>query len=95
LLAQETVDGSEVYAIAGRPEPTSGHGQSMTVAPDRAAAAGRSLAHAAGQAAPNPPASAPASAPAAAPPAGGAASAAAPAAAPASAPAAAPRTGTP
>jgi cell division protease FtsH len=39
LLAQETVDGSEVYAIAGRPEPTSSHGQSLTVAPDRAAAA--------------------------------------------------------
>jgi cell division protease FtsH len=36
LLSNETVDGSEVYAIAGRREPESGAG--MTVAPERAAA---------------------------------------------------------
>jgi cell division protease FtsH len=35
LLANETVDGSEVYALAGRPEPEGGVG--MTVAPDRSA----------------------------------------------------------
>ncbi len=34
LLANETVDGSEVYALAGVPEPVSGEG--MTVAPERA-----------------------------------------------------------
>jgi cell division protease FtsH len=33
LVTNETVDGSQVYALAGRPEPTSGGG--MTVAPDR------------------------------------------------------------
>ncbi|MHB1584135.1 MAG: ATP-dependent zinc metalloprotease FtsH, partial [Acidimicrobiales bacterium] len=37
LLADETVDGSVVYELAGRPEPTGGEG--MTVAPGRAAAA--------------------------------------------------------
>ena len=36
LLSNETVDGSEVYAIAGRREPESGAG--MLVAPERAAA---------------------------------------------------------
>jgi cell division protease FtsH len=36
LLAKETVEGSEVYAIAGRPEPAGGEG--VTVAPERAAA---------------------------------------------------------
>jgi cell division protease FtsH len=36
LLANETVDGSEVYALAGRPEPQGGAG--MTMAPDRASA---------------------------------------------------------
>jgi cell division protease FtsH len=36
LLAEETVDGSQVYEIAGRPEPQRGEG--MTLAPDRAAA---------------------------------------------------------
>jgi len=35
LIANETVDGSEVYALAGRPEPSGGAG--MTMAPDRAA----------------------------------------------------------
>ena len=34
LLVNETVDGSEVYPIAHRPEPTGG-GEGMTVAPDR------------------------------------------------------------
>jgi cell division protease FtsH len=34
LLTQETVDGSEVYALAGRPEPAGGEG--MTMAPGRA-----------------------------------------------------------
>ena len=34
LLRQETVDGSEVYALANRPEPTTGAG--VTMAPDRA-----------------------------------------------------------
>jgi len=33
LVAKETVDGSEIYALAGRPEPVGGAG--MTVAPDR------------------------------------------------------------
>lgn len=37
LLAKETVDGSEVYALAGRDEP--GAGQGRTVAPDHAVAA--------------------------------------------------------
>ncbi|HXQ18357.1 MAG TPA: ATP-dependent zinc metalloprotease FtsH [Acidimicrobiales bacterium] len=37
LLAQETVDGSAVYALAGRPVPADGGG--LTVAPDRAVAA--------------------------------------------------------
>jgi len=37
LSAHETVDGSEVYALAGRPEPRGGAG--MTVGPDRAVAA--------------------------------------------------------
>ena len=32
LVTNETVDGSQVYALAGRPEPSSGGG--MTVAPD-------------------------------------------------------------
>ncbi len=35
LLANETVDGGEVYAIAGRPEPTGG--AAVTVSPERAA----------------------------------------------------------
>jgi hypothetical protein len=34
LLASETVDGSQVYALAGRAVPERGEG--MTVAPDRA-----------------------------------------------------------
>jgi cell division protease FtsH len=34
LIANETVDGSEVYALAGRPEPVGGGG--TTMAPDRA-----------------------------------------------------------
>ncbi len=34
LLAKETIDGSDVYALAGRAEPAGGTG--MTVAPDRA-----------------------------------------------------------
>jgi cell division protease FtsH len=34
LLAQETVDGSEVYALAGRPQPEVG-GAGVTVSPDR------------------------------------------------------------
>jgi cell division protease FtsH len=34
LLSDETVDGSEVYSLAHRPEPAGGEG--MTVAPDRA-----------------------------------------------------------
>ena len=38
LLEQETVDGAAVYAIAGRPPPAEGRGD--TVAPRRAAAAG-------------------------------------------------------
>ena len=37
LVANETVDGSEIYALAGRPEPTGVAG--MTMAPDRAAKA--------------------------------------------------------
>jgi cell division protease FtsH len=36
LLANETVDGSAVYELAGRPEPTDGAGR--TLAPERAAA---------------------------------------------------------
>ena len=36
LLSNETVDGSEVYAIAGRREPAGGAG--MMLAPERAAA---------------------------------------------------------
>jgi cell division protease FtsH len=36
LIANETVDGSEIYALAGRPEPSTGGG--VTMAPDRAAA---------------------------------------------------------
>ena len=35
LLANETIDGSDVYALAGRTEPAGGTG--ITVAPDRAA----------------------------------------------------------
>jgi cell division protease FtsH len=34
LLANETVEGSEVYALAGRPEPVGGEG--MTMAPEHA-----------------------------------------------------------
>jgi cell division protease FtsH len=37
LLERETLDGSEIYALAGRPEPS--HGPGTTVAPERAAAA--------------------------------------------------------
>jgi hypothetical protein len=33
LLKKETVDGSEVYAAAGRPEPAGGN--RVTMAPDR------------------------------------------------------------
>ena len=36
LLTNETVEGSEIYALAGRPEPTGGEG--VTVAPERATA---------------------------------------------------------
>ena len=39
LVANETVDGSEVYALAGRPEPVIGTGSGVTMAPERAAAA--------------------------------------------------------
>ncbi len=44
LVANETVNGSEVYALAGRPEPASGGG--VTMAPDRARTAAET-AHAA------------------------------------------------
>ena len=37
LLAKETIDGSEVYALTGRPEPRSG--TRMTLAPDHGASA--------------------------------------------------------
>ena len=37
LVANETVDGSQIYALAGRPEPAIGGG--VTMAPDRVAAA--------------------------------------------------------
>jgi len=37
LLDRETLDGSEIYALAGRPEPS--NGRATTVAPERAAAA--------------------------------------------------------
>jgi len=40
LLANETVDGSDVYALAGRAEPAAG-GAGMTVAPGRAASVAR------------------------------------------------------
>jgi hypothetical protein len=36
LLTNETVEGSEIYALAGRPEPAGGEG--VTVAPERATA---------------------------------------------------------
>ena len=36
LIAEETVDGSEIYALAGRPEPSGGVG--LTVAPNRTVA---------------------------------------------------------
>jgi cell division protease FtsH len=39
LIAQETVDGSDVYRLAGRPSPTEGQG--VTMAPGRAAASVR------------------------------------------------------
>jgi cell division protease FtsH len=39
LLRAETVDGAQVYALIGMPEPTSGAG--VTMAPDRASTAGR------------------------------------------------------
>ncbi|MDA8290319.1 MAG: ATP-dependent zinc metalloprotease FtsH [Actinomycetota bacterium] len=39
LLVRETVDGSDVYALAGRIAPTAGQGRTM--APDRASSAGR------------------------------------------------------
>ena len=43
LVTEETVDGAEIYALAGRPEPAGG--ASVTVAPDRpVSAAGQSLA---------------------------------------------------
>jgi cell division protease FtsH len=35
LIAEETVDGAQIYALAGRPEPAAGSG--LTVAPNRAA----------------------------------------------------------
>jgi cell division protease FtsH len=50
LVANETVDGSEVYALAGRPEPASGTG--VTLAPERAAAAAASHRVATGSAKP-------------------------------------------
>jgi len=40
LIANETVDGSQVYALAGRPEPVAG-GTGMTMAPDRASSVER------------------------------------------------------
>ncbi len=46
LLANETVDGSEVYAIAGRPEPTGGSG--LTLGPDRSDPGGTAQVAAAG-----------------------------------------------
>ena len=39
LLVNETVDGSAVYEILGRPEPVAVSGGGMTMAPDRASAA--------------------------------------------------------
>jgi cell division protease FtsH len=43
LVTEETVDGSEIYALAGRPEPEGG--SSVTMAPNRAVSApGRALA---------------------------------------------------
>ena len=44
LLANETVNGSDVYAIAGVPEP-SGVDTGFTMAPDRAAAAAAAATH--------------------------------------------------
>jgi cell division protease FtsH len=44
LLANETVNGEEVYALAGRTEPVRGEG--MTVAPDRVASTPSGPAHA-------------------------------------------------
>jgi len=38
LIANETVDGSQIYALAGRPEPSTTAG-GVTMAPGRAAAA--------------------------------------------------------
>ncbi|MDQ1360492.1 MAG: cell division protease FtsH, partial [Acidimicrobiaceae bacterium] len=43
LVTNETVDGSQVYALAGRPEPSGGGG--MTVAPDRVVAMAGKEAH--------------------------------------------------
>jgi len=43
LIANETVDGSEIYALAGRPEPAAA-AAGMTMAPDRAVAAARASA---------------------------------------------------
>jgi cell division protease FtsH len=40
LMTNETVDGSQIYALAGRPEPATSVG-GMTMAPDRAAAVPR------------------------------------------------------
>lgn len=42
LLNRETVDGSEIYRLAGRPQPSGGEG--MTLAPDRAKTAPRAAA---------------------------------------------------
>jgi cell division protease FtsH len=42
LVANETVDGAEIYALAGRPEPAGT--PRVTMAPDRAAASGATLA---------------------------------------------------
>jgi cell division protease FtsH len=47
LIAEETVDGAEIYALAGRTEPVGTGAVARTMAPDRAAAsavAGKSLA---------------------------------------------------
>jgi cell division protease FtsH len=49
LLTEETVDGSEIYALSGRPEPEGGFG--ITVAPERASSASGAL-EAAGAASP-------------------------------------------
>ena len=42
LVTNETVDGSQIYELAGRPEPSL-VGAGVTMAPDRAAATGRQI----------------------------------------------------